>query len=210
MAEEQTYLEKLRDVIGTGQATAQMRAAISWFRSMIENYGVTGIRRSLSSETPQSIMAQGDYSPQAYLGNMYFFFYNPKHKATLPGYDTFPLVFPVKKFSDGFLGLNMHYLAPKDRAILMDQLKEFASDTNYDENTKLRLTYNMLKGFMGGRAKRARPTIHRYLNGKVKSQFIHVSATEWESALFLPVERFKSQTQGVNNNMVWNHSRERF
>ena len=63
---------------------------------------------------------------------------------------------------------------------------------------------------MGGRAKRARPTIHRYLNGKVKSQFIHVNATEWESALFLPVERFKSQTQGVNNNMVWNHSRERF
>ena len=65
MAEEQTYLEKLRDVIGTGQATAQMRAAISWFRSMIENYGVTGIRRSLSSETPQSNIAQGDYSPQA-------------------------------------------------------------------------------------------------------------------------------------------------
>ena len=204
MAEEQTYLEKLRDVIGTGQATAQMRAAISWFRSMIENYGVTGIRRSLSSETPQSIMAQGDYSPQAYLGNMYFFFYNPKHKKTLPWYDTFPLVFPVKSFSDGFLGLNMHYLAPKDRAILMDQLKEFASDTNYDENTKLRLTYNMLKGF--SKIKRARPTVHRYLNSKVNSKFVLINADEWEVALFLPVERFKK----ANKKSVWSDSAAMF
>ena len=208
---EQTYLEKLKEAVGTSNATAQARAAINWFRELIENYGVAGLRGRFTNETPESILSRHkEYSPQAYLGNMYFFYYNPKHKKTLPWYDTFPLVFPIKSFSDGFLGLNMHYLAPKDRAILMDQLKEFASDTNYDENTKLRLTYNMLKGFMRGRAKRARLTIHRYLNGKVKSQFIHVNATEWESALFLPVERFKSQTQGVNNNMVWTHSRERF
>ena len=205
---EQTYLEKLRDIIGTGQATAKMQAAVNWFRSLIQNYGASGLRRTLSTETPSKILARHDeYSPAAYLGNMYFFFYNPKHKATLPWYDTFPLVFPVKKFSDGFLGLNLHYLAPKDRAILMDQLKEYTTNENYDETTKLRLTYNTI---MSSRLGRAKPTIHRYLNGKVKSQFIHISANEWESALFLPVERFKSQTQGVNNNMVWNHSRERF
>ena len=125
----------------------------------------------------------------------------------MPWYDTFPLVFPVKKFSDGFLGLNLHYLAPKDRAILMDQLKEYTTNENYDETTKLRLTYNTI---MNSRLRRAKPTIHRYLNGKVKSQFIHISANEWESALFLPVERFKSQTQSVTNEMVWRHSRERF
>ena len=206
---EQTYLEKLRDIIGTGQATAQMQAAVNWFRSLIQNYGASGLRRTLSTETPSKILARHDeYSPAAYLGNMYFFFYNPKHKATLPWYDTFPLVFPVKKFSDGFLGLNLHYLAPKDRAILMDQLKEYTTNENYDETTKLRLTYNTIMG--SSRLRRAKPTIHRYLNGKVKSQFIHISANEWESALFLPVERFKSQTQSVTNEMVWRHSRERF
>ena len=128
---EQTYLEKLRDIIGTGQATAKMQAAVNWFRSLIQNYGASGLRRTLSTETPSKILARHDeYSPAAYLGNMYFFFYNPKHKKTLPWYDTFPLVFPIKSFSDGFLGLNMHYLAPKDRAILMDQLKEFAKLLN--------------------------------------------------------------------------------
>ena len=207
---EQTYLEKLKDAVGTSNVTAQAKAAINWFRSLIENYGVAGLRGKFTNETPESILARHkEYSPQAYLGNMYFFYYNPKHKKTLPWYDTFPLVFPVDLYPDGFLGLNFHYLAPKDRAILMDQLKEFSNNQNYDDTTKLRLTYSMLKGYMSGRVKRARPTIHRYLNGFVKSQFIQVSANEWESALFLPVERFRSQTQSVNNEAVWKHSRER-
>ena len=40
---EQTYLEKLRDIIGTGQATAKMQAAVNWFRSLIQNYGASGL-----------------------------------------------------------------------------------------------------------------------------------------------------------------------
>ena len=48
--------------------------------------------------------------------------YNPKHKATLPYYDLFPLVLPIQKLSDGFIGINFHYLYPKDRAILLDEV----------------------------------------------------------------------------------------
>ena len=105
----------------------------------------------------------------------------------LPWYDTFPLVFPIEEYNNGFLGLNFHYLHPKDRAILMDQLKMFANNKKYDETTKLRLTYNMLKGF--SKIKRAKPTVHRYLNSKINSKFVLVNADEWEVALFLPVEK---------------------
>ena len=31
------------------------------------------------------------------IGSMYSFYYDPKHKKTLPYYDRFPLVFPFKK-----------------------------------------------------------------------------------------------------------------
>ena len=43
-------------------------------------------------------------------GEMYMFYYDAKHKDTLPYWDRFPLVFPFSKVKDGFLGLNLHYL----------------------------------------------------------------------------------------------------
>ena len=135
---------------------------------------------------------------------MYFFSYDPKWKAKLPWYDTFPLVFPIERYNDGFLGLNFHYLPPKDRAILMDQLKSFANNNKYDATTRLTLTYNMLKGF--SKYPRARPTVHRYLSNHVNSKFVHINGDEWEVALFLPVERFKKASKQA----VWSNSRSMF
>ena len=83
----------------------------------------------------------------------------------------------------------------------MDQLKRFANNKAYDETTKLKLTYNMLKGFT--KIKRARPTVHRYLTSKVNSKFVLVNADEWEVALFLPVERFRK----ASKKKVWSQSR---
>ena len=63
----------------------------------------------------------------------------------LPYYDRFPLVIPIEQHSDGFLGLNLHYINPKQRIILLDKLSEFANNSAYDATTKLRLSYAMLK-----------------------------------------------------------------
>ena len=197
MAEaEESYLDKLKDAIRTNQVAARARAAGDWFRSIVNR-----TRGKFSRETPEKILQRSEnLTTTSVLGKMYFYSYNPKWKDELPWYDTFPLVFPIERYPDGFLGLNFHYLAPKHRAILMDQLKGFANNKAYDETTKLKLTYNMLKGFT--KIKRARPTVHRYLNSKVNSQFVLVNADEWEVALFLPVERFKK----ASKKKVWAHS----
>ena len=193
---EESYLDKLKDAIRTDQVAARARAAGNWFRSIVNR-----TKGKFSSETPQKILSRQESTvSSSVLGKMYFYSYNPKWKDKLPWYDTFPLVFPIEKYPDGFLGLNFHYLAPKHRAILMDQLKVFANNKKYDETTKLKLTYNMLKGFT--KIKRARPTVHRYLNSKINSKFVLINADEWEVALFLPVERFKK----ANKKKVWAHS----
>ena len=62
------------------------------------------------------------------MGKMYMFFYDPKHKATLPYYDRFPLVIPIERYPDGFLGLNMHYLAPKLRLSLLEGLMKIRNN----------------------------------------------------------------------------------
>jgi len=193
---EESYLDKLKDAIKTNQVTARAKAAGDWFRSIVNR-----TKGKFSSETPEKILQRSESMVStSVLGKMYFYSYDPKWKNDLPWYDTFPLVFPIEKYNNGFLGLNFHYLAPKDRAILMDQLKAFANNKAYDETTKLKLTYNMLKGFT--KIKRAKPTVHRYLTSKVKSKYVLVNADEWEVALFLPVERFRK----ASKKKVWAHS----
>ena len=197
---EESYLDKLKDAIKTNSVTAKARAAGDWFRSIVNR-----TKGQFSDETPKTILSRSEnLVSKSVLGKMYFYSYDPKWKNELPWYDTFPLVFPIEKYTDGFLGLNFHYLPPKHRAILMDQLKMFANNKKYDETTKLKLTYNMLKGFT--KIKRARPTVHRYLSSKVKSQYVLVNADEWEVALFLPVERFRK----ASKKKVWAHSKGMF
>ena len=46
--------------------------------------------------------------PDAVIGRMYFFYYDAKNKDKLPQWDRFPLVLPIERYGNGFLGLNLH------------------------------------------------------------------------------------------------------
>jgi hypothetical protein len=123
------------------------------------------------------------------IGGLYHFFYDPLTKGDLPYYDIFPLVIPLKRDAEGFIGLNMHYLPPRYRAVFMDKLMNFAITNENDEPKRLRITYDILtasKNF-----KEFRPCLKRYLNSQIKSKILTIQPPEWETALFLPTAVFK-------------------
>ena len=115
---------------------------------------------------------------------MMFFQYDPKHKDTLPYYDIFPLVIPINIYKDGFLGLNLHYLPPPHRAKLLNALMNLATDSRFDEKTRLAISYEYLAGVK--KYKLAGPCIKRYLTNHIRSKFVLIPAPEWEQAIFLP------------------------
>jgi len=198
----ESYLQKLKAAIKIGDIPVKTRMAVTWFRSIVERAKI-GLAREVVPQTLKIDAAQqGTLTGRLIPGRMYFFMYNPKHKATLPYYDLFPLVLPIQKFSDGFLGINFHYLYPKDRAILLDELKIFVNDRTLSEAARIRVSYNMMRGFT--RFKRAKPCLKRYLTTYMKSQFIPVTPDEWGPALFLPVEQFRKR----NKMAVWQESKE--
>lgn len=123
------------------------------------------------------------------IGKMYFFSYDPKLKAILPLYDKFPLVIPIERHSDGFLGLNLHYLKQQQRAALLKKLSEHTNNNKMNETTRLELTYNILKS-TGNLLNAASPCIKRYLFEHCRSRFIEITADEWDKAIQLPVELF--------------------
>jgi hypothetical protein len=122
------------------------------------------------------------------IGKMFLFQYYPKHIDKLPYHDRLPLIFPIDVINNGIMGINLHYLPLEPRAALMDALYTLSSDRNYDEQTRLRITYNVLKS--AASFSLFKPCVKKYLFSHVRSPFYEVSSFEWDIALFLPVEMF--------------------
>jgi hypothetical protein len=136
------------------------------------------------------------------IGRMFMFFYDPKGKETLPYYDKFPLVIMVEPTKNGFYGLNLHYLPPRMRAVFFDELIDRTNNTKFDETTRFRLTYDLLRGSRKLRA--FQPCFKHYLLDHIASRVVEVPPTEWEIALFIPSDDFV----GMNRQQIWKESRE--
>jgi len=175
--------------------TARSRQARDWLRSKIGDL----------KPTPQKLMQDRERQTTShFIGHMYYFYYDPKTKDKLPYYDKFPLVLPIQLYPDGFLGLNLHYIHPKQRIILLDKLSDYANNNKYDASTRLRLTYQTLKA--ASKLFEAQPCIKRYLFNHVQSRFLEISAGEWDIAALLPMESFV----GASTNKVYSDSRKKF
>jgi hypothetical protein len=122
-------------------------------------------------------------------GSMMLFNYDPKHKNDLPYYDTFPLIFVVGPAEGGFYGINMHYLPLRQRAILMDALYNITTNNRFDDSTRLKLSYQVLK--RTSTYKFFAPCFKHYLHKHVKSRKLLIDSVEWDIALFLPLQRFQ-------------------
>ena len=160
-----------------------------WYRDKIKEFGMPGA---------MDLIRDGKRNSRPFYGKLNMFFYDPKHKKTLPYYDTFPLVLPLETYSDGFLGLNLHYLPIPLRIRLLDGLVDYSNNTAFDETTRLVVNYKRLKNI-----ELIRPTIHKYLSGYTKSQFRRIDADEFTIATLLPVQRFKKASEAE----VWRESR---
>jgi len=134
------------------------------------------------------------------MGGLYYFVYDPKTKADLPYYDRFPLVMPLKRESDGFLGLNLHYLPVRHRINFAKKLLPLAIYNDEDEIKRIRITYSILAA--SSRYKEFRPCIKKYLYKHVKSRILAVEPQEWDIAMYLPVHQFKKEHASV----VWQES----
>lgn len=140
------------------------------------------------------------YTGKFLLGGLYFYFYNPKLKDELPYYDLFPLVMPLQKYDDGFLGLNFHYIPPKMRVIFLNKMLTRAVYDSDDELKRIRVTYEILDATK--RYREFRPCVKRYLYPHIRSKIIAVQPDEWDVACYLPVQQFRK----ASAKQVWSES----
>ena len=186
----------IRQVADTFRSQSKLKAmsngSMRWFRKMAYEKG--GDESELTSMKSRHVKTMS-------LGKMYFFAYDPKTKKQLPYYDRFPLILPFKVTGKGFMGLNLHYIPPMERAKILSKLVEFATDKRYDEKTRMILSYDLLN-LAAKKYAPLKPCVKQYLYGHVRSRFVRIDFDEFMYAVFLPVENFAKQ----NKTAVWKES----
>ena len=188
-------IDRIKSSLAKEGLTPRSDQARAWLQSKI---------KELKPNRTSLMRDRNKLKESSVIGKMYFYFYDPKTKDTMPYYDRFPLVIPIESYNDGFLGLNLHYIAPKYRMTLLDKLSVTASNKTYDEKTKLRLNYKYLAN--ASRVFEATPCIKRYLFSQIQSRFLEITADEWDIAALLPMESFV----GASTSKVYAESEEQF
>jgi hypothetical protein len=188
-------IDRIKSSLAKEGLTPRSNQARAWLQSKI---------KELKPNRTSLMRDRNKLKESSVIGKMYFYFYDPKTKETMRYYDRFPLVIPIESYNDGFLGLNLHYIAPKYRMTLLDKLSVTASNKTYDEKTKLRLNYKYLAN--ASRVFEATPCIKRYLFSQIQSRFLEITADEWDIAALLPMESFV----GASTSKVYAESEEQF
>lgn len=178
---------KFKDLYSTNKkfAESDIREARKWFRDNVKAL-MSGEQQIKGHMSDLRYRAKTD---GVMIGKMFFYKYDPKLKLKLPYYDTFPLILVIDMYKDGWLGLNLHYIPPKQRAILLERLFVTLNNTKFDKSTKLRITYNILKS--ARKYRYFKPCLKRYLTGHIKSKMNLIRPQQWHKAILLPVARFK-------------------
>lgn len=156
----------------------QTRRSAKWFQNKIKNFAKDSRKQIASRPT---------------IGKLYTYVYDPKLKEKLPHYDIFPMTMPFSIHSDGWTGINFHYLHPQMRAMVMGRLIKINGNKQLNDRTKLKLNWGVVQGIASSGL--INSSIHRYLTSHVKSKIIVIPADEWKLAVSLPTAKFVGKSK---------------
>ena len=162
------------------QAAGDRDLSINWYKKKVAD-----LSNRISAAR---LMRDGTLKRTPSFNKLHFFRYDPKLKATLPYYDTFPLVMPIQSAPGGFLGINFHYLPIPLRMRLLETL----------DKRGFRGDYSKLKNI-----REVKPTIKHYLRQQFRSGFLELEEDDYAPSIFMPVAQFRK----ASASQVWRDSR---
>ena len=167
-------------------------ASLEWNRKKI---------KSLFEDKTYRIKDTNTFTFNYGVGELYLFQYSPKYKKELPYYDRYPLCLIIGGSPGGFLGLNLHYLRPTQRAQFMKALYKFEEYSESDDSKIINIEYSDLVSSVALRY--YKPCLKKYLlDHIVANPFYRVPRDEWNMTIFLPTQRFVKETDAN----VWRDS----
>ena len=162
--------------------------SIDWFKKKINDLGGNSpaAKFELMKTTKQK------QTSMFLVGSLFIFKYDPKHKETLPFYDTWPcsLIFSIE---DNLVrGINFHYLSPLIRGKLFDKLWQVAMVYRNNQQQCKRITWRLLSN--AAKYPEVSPAVKSYLYSHLQSRLLKVDIDDWKTAMLLPMESFAKKS----------------
>ena len=178
-----------------------------WYEQYaIRAYEQLTFSSSTNAKAKQQIMINSlvDYTgTKRRAGALYTFKYEPESAEDLDYWDKYPLVMRMLDNShatDSFLGINLHYLNPKYRRLLLVSLMtKLMGDTKDAESTIIGLN---IKRLMVGANKYGRVCIRRYKYANMRGRALRIPTEHWTKVIYLPTYQFV----GARPTKVWKDS----
>lgn len=168
--------------------TPRTKESRAWFRKKVQR--MKGVNRhALMKEEPI------EKRSRSAIGSMYMFFYDAKHKDTLPYWDSFPMIIAMGPAPKGFYGMNLHYLPIPLRAKFLDALMDITNNKKFDESTKFQVSYQMMN--QARKYRYFEPCFKHYLTSHVSGKLAYIPPPEWEIATFLPTAQWQGNKSAV-------------
>ena len=81
-------IDRIKDSLAKEGFNPRTNASRQWLRAKVKEL----------KPTPSTLMRDRErLKSRSFIGRMYFYYYDPKTKDSLPYYDTFPLVIPIER-----------------------------------------------------------------------------------------------------------------
>ncbi len=167
------------------EAAGSEKRSLSWYRRQVKSIAKNYTLDLLKSDENYDSSATPDFQDsnelrnEVRIGHLYLFEYKATSKT--PFHDTFPLVYVIDRQADHFIGANLHYINPKSRYSVID---------NLINNDYLKVSPN---------------SVHKYLSNNVSGYFLDLGKDEWDTAIFLPIENFivTKSKKSYSKRRVW-------
>lgn len=186
----QKYVDKYYAINGLG-ADRFSREALQWFQRRISK----DMNPNRDALINQNIYKKRTGNENVIPGRLYYF----KYQAEIAGnkeiglYDQYPMVFMFNsiKNKEGkrvLYGINVHYLLPVQRYNLFMKLMTLKNKVGYDDKTKLKLQWDLIKAVAG--TKIAERSVHAYRLDRFLSRLIEIHPIDWAQATFLQLQKW--------------------
>lgn len=166
--------------------------ALQWFQRRVSRDMKVQAKSIIK---PQTMYKRATRAQRSMIGKMYLFEYEAQMAGdpTTGMYDRFPMVFffNVVQSKEGhtlLYGLNIHYLAPKQRMLLFKALMKLKVTKKWTPDAKLRLTWQLIKQVASHDI--AKHAVHAYRLDRLQSYFTQIPSEDWQIAAFLRLERW--------------------
>ena len=109
-----SLLDKVQDAVRTGTVGKEVKRSAQWFRDKIK--GLEGTLKNQWSRTnapkfyreAENKMDRRVLGLKGNLGELFAYYYNPKHRETLPYYDRFPMIMLIGIDTVSYTHLRAH------------------------------------------------------------------------------------------------------